>query len=259
MNDIRDTDRALREMFKRNAAPFDSRQVHARITRGTRVAPATRHRRIRRVTAALGAVALTVCLSMLGYFALDLVARDPMIHFTDETVTGTTIGNGSTETSVTVPEDNGSFGETESRSSETTSSVETVETTPSSSTSLPSSTTGPTLNSGSSTSATEPETNRGSISQSEAIQIAKDYIRDKSPVPTTADSVPVGETASTKAPTGVLVRSAELIQTSAPGITDGRDMLVWVVKLGGDTAKGEIRATVYISAETGEVLTWLIS
>lgn len=95
------------------------------------------------------------------------------------------------------------------------------------------------------------------ISQEEAIAVAKGVIGDSSQVPTT-DTAPPGQSTMTTPPLGVLVRSAELVHSAAPGITGGRDMLVWIVKLGGSQATGEVRATVYIDALTGEVLTWLV-
>ena len=95
------------------------------------------------------------------------------------------------------------------------------------------------------------------INQEEAIAVAKGVIGDSSQVPTT-DTAPPGESTMTTLPIGVVLRSAELVHSAAPGITGGRDMLVWIVKLGGSQATGEVRATVYIDALTGEVLTWLV-
>ena len=96
------------------------------------------------------------------------------------------------------------------------------------------------------------------ISRQEAIAIAKAHIGDSSQVPS-GDTAPPGGSAATTAPLGVLVRSAELVHSDAPGITGGRDMLVWIVKLGGSQPTGEVRATVYVDALTGEVLTWLVA
>ena len=72
---------------------------------------------------------------------------------------------------------------------------------------------------------------------------------------TTSTDSPTGATTSVLA-TGVVVRSVALVHTDAPGITGGREMLVWVVKLGEMTERGEMIATVYVDALTGEVLTW---
>lgn len=95
------------------------------------------------------------------------------------------------------------------------------------------------------------------INEREAIQIAKDSIGDAAQIPTTSAPPSEGATTTTLPP-GVVVRSAELVHYDAPGITGGRDMLVWIVKLGGGTATGEVRATVYVDAISGEVLTWLV-
>ncbi len=54
------------------------------------------------------------------------------------------------------------------------------------------------------------------------------------------------------------MRSAELVDTDAPAITGGRQMLFWIVKLGGTHPRGQIRATIYIDAATGEILTDLV-
>ena len=102
---------------------------------------------------------------------------------------------------------------------------------------------------------TAPRDASAAVSEDDAIQIAKDFIGDQAQVPTTA---PFGGSASTTAPLGVVVRSTGLVHTDAPGITGGRDMLVWIVKLGGSTETGDVRATVYVDAMTGEVLTWLV-
>ncbi len=91
------------------------------------------------------------------------------------------------------------------------------------------------------------------ISREEAISIAKKHIGDRSQVPTTVTAA-LGALAVTTAPVGVVLRSAELVHTAAPGITGGREMLVWIVKLGGSQPTGEVRATVYIDAITSEVL-----
>ena len=95
------------------------------------------------------------------------------------------------------------------------------------------------------------------ISRDAAIQVAKDTIGDNSQVPTTTAPASGGSTTTT-APLGVLVVSAELTHTDAPGITGGRDMLVWIVKLGGSTATGGVSATVYVDALTGKTITWLV-
>ena len=49
-----------------------------------------------------------------------------------------------------------------------------------------------------------------------------------------------------------------MVHGTAPGITGGKDMLVWIVKLGGSTPTGLVRAIVYIDAITGEVLDWVV-
>jgi hypothetical protein len=61
-----------------------------------------------------------------------------------------------------------------------------------------------------------------------------------------------------KAPTGtdsppasdanlLTIQSAALVHTDARGITGGRDMLVWIVKLGGVTERGKATATSRVS------------
>jgi len=64
-------------------------------------------------------------------------------------------------------------------------------------------------------------------------------------------------TVSPPAPT-VVVKSTELTHTAVPAVTGGRDMLVWIVRLGGSTPEGMVSAKVYIAANTGEVLTWVL-
>ena len=92
------------------------------------------------------------------------------------------------------------------------------------------------------------------ISKDDAIQIALDAVGDDPPVdPTTSDTLPAGST-TTGPPLGITVTSAELIHSDAPGITGGKAMLVWVVKLGGYTRSGHLHAVVYIDALTGKVL-----
>jgi hypothetical protein len=92
------------------------------------------------------------------------------------------------------------------------------------------------------------------ISKDDAIQIALNVVGDNPPVdPTTSDTLPGGSTTSGP-PLGITVTSAELIHSDAPGITGGKAMLVWVVKLGGYTRSGHLHAQVYVDALTGKVL-----
>ncbi len=90
----------------------------------------------------------------------------------------------------------------------------------------------------------------------EAVEIAKDFEAEHPHVVPT-DTAPPGP-ATTVSAVEVTVRSAELVETDAPAITNGRRLLVWVVKLGGTHPKGEIRATIYLDATTGEILTDLV-
>ena len=96
------------------------------------------------------------------------------------------------------------------------------------------------------------------VSREEAIQIAKEF-NEQHPavVPTEETTTPPGAMTTT-GPTEVTVRSAELVETNAPAVTNGREMLVWIVKLGGTHPMGEIRATIYIDATAGEVLQHLV-
>lgn len=95
------------------------------------------------------------------------------------------------------------------------------------------------------------------ISEEQAIAIAEDFFNAHPSVIPSTTTPPGGSTTST-VPLGVVVRSAVLEKTDAEGITGGRAMLVWVVRLGGSTAEGVISTTVFIDSESGEVLTgWL--
>ncbi len=88
------------------------------------------------------------------------------------------------------------------------------------------------------------------ITWGQALDIAKDFEAEHPHVVPT-DVVPPGDIK-------VTVRSAELVETDAPAITNGQQMLVWIVKLGGTHPRGEIRATIYIDALSGEILTHLV-
>ncbi len=94
----------------------------------------------------------------------------------------------------------------------------------------------------------------GTLTQVDAVRIAKGVIGSNSQRPTT--TAPPGQSTMSTVPLGVVVESAVLTHTSAPGITGGKDLLVWIVKLGGSTSTGLISATVYVDAKTGAVLTW---
>ena len=92
------------------------------------------------------------------------------------------------------------------------------------------------------------------ISKDDALQIARKVVGDDPPVdPTTSETLP-GGSATTGPPLGITGTSAELIHSDAPGSTGGKDMLVWVLKLGGYTRRGRLHAVVYIDALTGKVL-----
>lgn len=89
------------------------------------------------------------------------------------------------------------------------------------------------------------------ITDEEAVRIAKAYLESESwPSSTSMSSAPARGTNL------LSMQSAALVHTDAPGITGGREMLVWIVKLGGMTERGEATATVYLDAVTGKVLTW---
>ncbi len=92
------------------------------------------------------------------------------------------------------------------------------------------------------------------VSKDEAISIARRTVGDDPPGdPTTSDTQPNGAT-TTGPSLGLVVASAELVHSDAPGITGGKDMLVWIVKLTGYTRSGYAHPTVYIDAVTGKVL-----
>lgn len=82
----------------------------------------------------------------------------------------------------------------------------------------------------------------GTITQEDAVRIVKGVIGSNSQRPTT--TAPPGQSTMSTASLGVVVESAVLTHTSAPGITGGKDLLVWIVKLGGSTSTGLISATV---------------
>ncbi len=62
------------------------------------------------------------------------------------------------------------------------------------------------------------------------------------------------EAVKTAASGSARVESATLVHTNKAGITGGRDMLVWIVKLAADTASSKAGATVYLDAVSGRVL-----
>ena len=90
------------------------------------------------------------------------------------------------------------------------------------------------------------------VSKDEAVEIALEAVGDNPP----GDPMPQvpGEPTTTAPPLGIVVTSTELVHTSAPGVTGGKDMLVWIVKLGGYDRSGKVHATVYIDGVTGDVL-----
>jgi hypothetical protein len=92
------------------------------------------------------------------------------------------------------------------------------------------------------------------VSKDEAVSIARQTVGDDPPAdPTTTQMLPNG--AATTGPSlGLVVASAELVHSDAPGITGGKDMLIWIVKLSGYTRSGYAHPTVYIDAVTGKVL-----
>jgi hypothetical protein len=88
------------------------------------------------------------------------------------------------------------------------------------------------------------------IAEEEAVGIARAYLEGESWSGTST-------TGSAATPGGGLtMQSAALVHTDAPGITGGREMLVWVLEFGGMTERGEATATVYLDAVTGKVLNW---
>lgn len=100
-------------------------------------------------------------------------------------------------------------------------------------------------------------TSLGSISKDDAIRIALDKVGDDPPAnPTTTDTLPGGAT-TTGPPLGLVVTGAEVVHSDASAITGGKDMLVWIVKLGGYTRSGVPNITVYIDSATEKVLTVL--
>ncbi len=104
------------------------------------------------------------------------------------------------------------------------------------------------------------------ITKSEAMMTAKEATTSRSPSssptsasgPTTASSAPSGasgegSTSTTVAPPLEVV-DATLIHTNKTGITGGRDMLVWLVKLARPATSAAGGATVYVDAVSGDVL-----
>ena len=92
------------------------------------------------------------------------------------------------------------------------------------------------------------------ISKDEAVSVARRTVGDDPPAdPTTSDTQLNGAT-TTGPPLGLVASSVELVHSNAPGITGGKDMLVWIVKLTGYTRSGYAHPTVYIDAVTGKVL-----
>ena len=92
------------------------------------------------------------------------------------------------------------------------------------------------------------------ITQEEAVAIARETVGDNPPAdPTTTESL-VGGATTTGPSLGLVLRSAELVHSDAPGITGGKEMLVWIVKLDGYTPSGYAHLTIYIDAATGKVL-----
>jgi hypothetical protein len=53
---------------------------------------------------------------------------------------------------------------------------------------------------------------------------------------------------------GLVLKSAELVHTNAPGVTGGKDMLVWIVKMEGWMPAGYAHPEIFIDAVTGNVL-----
>ncbi|MBN1632412.1 MAG: hypothetical protein JW990_21855 [Thermoleophilia bacterium] len=95
------------------------------------------------------------------------------------------------------------------------------------------------------------------ISQEQAVAIAMEvFTAQPAVIPTTIASA--GETTTSTVPLGIVVDDVELMRCDAPGITGGKDMMVWTVHLGGATSGGIASARVYIDAATGDVLVyWL--
>ena len=97
-------------------------------------------------------------------------------------------------------------------------------------------------------------TSPATVSKDDAIRIALNKVGDDPPgSPTTIDTLPGGST-TTGPPLGIVVTNAEVVHSDAPAVTGGKDMLVWIVKLGGYSRSGVVHATVYIDAVTGNVL-----
>ena len=123
------------------------------------------------------------------------------------------------------------------------------------------------------TAATTPTT----ITQDQAIAIAKNAAgNDLTKLVTTTTGIsaqestttgPPGTTSTTVSPTAgstsstipagstISVANATLIHTDAAGLTGGKDMLVWIVKLTEHTPSGNASASVYVDAAAGKVLT----
>jgi hypothetical protein len=92
------------------------------------------------------------------------------------------------------------------------------------------------------------------ITEEKAVAIARETVGENPPADPTTTETLVGGATTTGPSLGLVLRSAELVHSDAPGITGGKDMLVWIVKLGGYTRSGYAHPTVYIDAVTGKVL-----
>jgi hypothetical protein len=92
------------------------------------------------------------------------------------------------------------------------------------------------------------------ITEEEAVAIARETVGENPPADPTTTESPVGGATTTRPSLGLVLQSAELVHSDAPGITGGKDMLIWIVKLGGYTQSGYAHPTIYIDAVAGEVL-----
>jgi hypothetical protein len=72
---------------------------------------------------------------------------------------------------------------------------------------------------------------------------------------TTTTKASSGKATTTTTVTGVQVANATLVHTDKAGITGGKDMLVWVVKVDRNGTADGGGATVYVDAVSGKVLT----
>jgi hypothetical protein len=98
------------------------------------------------------------------------------------------------------------------------------------------------------------------ITEDEAVMTAKEAAtkdaisRTTVPAGQSTTTTAAGDKPTTTTTVALRVQTVTLVHTDKPGITDGEDMLVYVVRLSGDAKSGKPGATVYIDAVNDKVL-----